>query len=266
GANPLIGRTFAAGEDKIGAAPIALIGAGFWKRKLGSSPDVLGKSVALDGKSYTIIGVIPEEFDLYRSAHPTDVYVPIGQWSNPLLPNREAGLGIRGVARLKAGVTIEQARADMEHVTASLAAVYPDADKGIGANLTPFRGALLGDIQPILLVLLGAVGFVLLIACFNVASLMLARSTNRTREFAVRVALGAGRSRLIRQTLTESTLLSMIGGALGLVLAQWITHAAIRLMPTEMPRAADIQLDSHVLIFTAAISLLAGFYSGWLRL
>jgi predicted permease len=262
GANPVIGRTFIPGEDKIGAAPIALIGAGFWKRKFGASRGVLGKSITLDGKSYTIVGVIPEAFDLYRSAHPTDVYVPIGQWSNPLLPNREAGLGIHGVARLKVGVSIEQARADMERVTANLAAIYPDADKGIGAHLVPLTESLLGNVRPVLLVLLGAVGFVLLIACFNVASLMLARSTNRTREFAVRVALGAGRWRLIRQILTESTLLSVIGGGLGLLLAQWITRAALRLVPTEMPRAADIHLDSHVLIFTAAISLLAGILFG----
>jgi predicted permease len=262
GANPVIGRTFAPGEDKIGAAPIALIGAGFWKRKFGSSADVLGKSVTLDGKSYTIVGVIPEAFDLYRSAHPTDVYVPIGQWSNPLLPNRDAGLGIHGVARLKAGVTIEQARADMERVTANLAAIYPDADKGIGAHLVPFRESLLGNVRPILLVLFGAVGFVLLIACFNVASLMLARSTSRTREFAVRVALGAGRSRLIRQILTESISLSAIGGAFGLLLAQWVTRAALRMLPEEMPRAADIHVDSHVLIFTVVISLLAGILFG----
>ena len=262
GANPVIGRAFAPGEDKIGAAPIALIGAGFWKRKFGSSGDVLGKSITLDGKSYAIVGVIPEAFDLYRSSHATDVYVPIGQWSNPLLPNRDAGLGIHGVARLKAGVTIEQARGDMERVTTNLAAIYPDADKGIGAHVVSFRESLLGKVQPILLVLLGAVGFVLLIACFNVASLMLARSTTRTREFAVRVALGAGRSRLIRQILTESILLSLMGGALGLLLAQWITHAALRLLPVEMPRAADIRMDSHVLLFTTVISLLAGILFG----
>jgi len=262
GANPVIGRTFAPGEDKIGTAPIALIGAGFWKRKFGSSPEVLGKSLTLDGKSYTIVGVIPEAFDLYRSAHPTDVYVPIGQWNNPLVPNREAGLGIHGIARLKAGVAIEQARADMERVTANLAAIYPDADKGIGAHLVPFTESLLGNVRPILLVLFGAVGFVLLIACFNVASLMLARSTSRTREFAVRVALGAGRSRLIRQILTESILLSIIGGALGLLLAQGIRRAALRVLPTEMPRAADIHTDSHLLLFTVVISLLAGILFG----
>src|SRR5580704_11781766 len=178
GVNPVLGRTFTAGEDEIGAAPIALISAGFWNRKFGTAPDVLGKTLNLDGKAYTIVGVTPADFDLFqRSAHVAEVYLPIGQWSNTLLPQRSAGLGIHGIGRLKPGVTIEQASADMQGVANSLAEAFPDADKGIGATLIPLRKDMLGDVQPVLLVLLGAVGFVLLISCVNVANLLLARST-----------------------------------------------------------------------------------------
>ncbi|HEY8716678.1 MAG TPA: ABC transporter permease [Candidatus Acidoferrum sp.] len=262
GAGPLLGRDFAAGEDRLGSSPIALISASFWKRKFSASTAVVGKNLTLDGKSYTIVGVIPNGFDIYRNTAPTDVYVPIGQWTNPLLPKRGAGLGIHGIARLKSGVSIEQARADMQRVTGNLAATYPDEDKGIGANLTPLRRALFGEVQPILLVLFGAVGFVLLIATFNVASLTLARSTSRAREFAVRAALGAGRSRLVRQLLTESTLLALLGGLLGWLAAHWTVNAALGMLPVAIPRSADAGLNSHVLIFTAAISLVVGIFVG----
>jgi len=263
GVNPVLGRNFSPGEDEIGAAPIAMISAGLWKRKFASSPSALGKTLTLDGKDYTIVGVTPQNFDLFlTSSNLADVFVPIGQWSNPLLPNRGAGLGIHGVGRLKPGISIEQARADMDRVTSNLAAAYPEADKGIGASFVPIRQDLLGDVQPILLVLLGAVAFVLSIACVNVANLLLARSTARTREFAIRAALGAGKRRLIAQILTESVLLALAGGGLGLLLAHWGTQAALGALPAELPRSAEIQLDSHVLLFTLAISLLAGILFG----
>jgi predicted permease len=263
GVNPVIGRTFVPGEDEIGAAPIALISEGFWKRKFGSSPGALGNSLTLDGKSYTIIGVTPASFDLFlRSSRTADVYVPIGQWNNPLLPKRGAGLGVHGVGRLKPGVTMEQARADMDQISRNLAAAYPDTNKGISASLIPFRDDMVGNVQPILLVLLGAVSFVLLIACVNVANLLLARSTGRTREFAIRAALGAGQGRLLRQLLTESILLAVAGGGLGLLIAAWATRAALGLLPAELPRAAEIRLDAHVLLFTLAVSLLAGILFG----
>ena len=263
GVNPVLGRDFAPGEDEIGAAPIALISAGFWKRKFASSPDVLGKSLTLDGRNYTVVGVVPANFDLFlKSFQLAEIYVPIGQWNNPMLPKRGAGLGVHGIARLKPGVSIEQARADMSEVSRNLAAAFPDDNKGVAASLIPLRQDMLGNVQPILLVLLAAVAFVLLIACANVANLLLARSTGRAREFAIRTALGAGQGRILRQLLTESILLALAGGALGFALAQWGTQAALKHLPADLPRAAGIGLDARVLIFTAVVSLLAGMLFG----
>jgi predicted permease len=263
GVNPVLGRDFAPGEDAIGAAPIALVSAGFWKRKFGSSPSVLGKSLTLDGRNYTIVGVVPANFDLFlKSSAVAEIYVPIGLWNNPLLPKRGAGLGVHGIGRLKPGVSIEQARADLGEVSRNLAAAFPDDDKAVGASLLPLRQDMLGDVQPVLLVLLAAVAFVLLIACVNVASLLLARSTGRTREFAIRRALGAGQGRILRQLLTESILLALAGGMLGVMLAAWGTQAALKHLPADLPRAAAIGLDARVLIFTAGVSLLAGVLFG----
>src|SRR5208282_3125789 len=225
--------------------------------------DVLGKSLTLDGKAYTVVGVLPASFELSLGGfHDIDVYVPIGQWGNPLLPQRGAGLGFHGIGRLKPGVTVEQARADMQRVTGDLAAAFPDTDKGIGAGVFPLKQTMVKDLQVFLLVLLAAVGFVLLIACVNVANLMLARSSVRTREFAIRTAMGASRGRLLRQLLTESLLLAFTGGAIGLMLAGWGTKVAIAQLPVNLPRAAEIGLDTRVLLFTLLITLACGIFFG----
>jgi predicted permease len=267
GVKPVIGRFFAPGEDEISAAPIVLISAGLWQRKFSSSAGILGKAITLDGQDYTVVGVVPANFNLLmrsssRSFRPSEVYLPLGQWGNPLLVNRASGLGLHGVGRLRPGIKVEQAQADMDRVASNLAMAYPDSNHGVGAKLIPLKAQIVKGIQPVLLLLLGAVGFVLLISCANVANLMLARSTARTREFAVRAALGATQGRVVRQLLTESTMLALAGGALGLLLATWGTHAALGLLPAALPRTQEIGLDSRVLLFALGISVAAGLLFG----
>jgi predicted permease len=263
GVNPVLGRSFAAGEDEVGAEPVAMISAGLWQRKFSSAPDILSKSLTLDGKNYSIVGVIPASFHLrvpgFRDG---DIYVPIGQWSNPLLLTRGAGLGIHGLGRLKPGVTVAQARADLATVTSNLAAAFPEADKGITAKVVPLKQQMVGEVQSYLTVLLAAVGFVLLIAVANVGNLLLARSTSRAREFAVRAALGAARTRVVQQLLTESVLLGLAGGVLGVLLAALGTRAALGTLPAALPRAEEIGLDWRVLIFAGGISVVAGVLFG----
>jgi len=233
GVAPALGRTFAAREDEPGADPVAVISAGLWQRKFGAK-DAVGRTLTLDDKNYTIIGVLPPTFNLQRGI---DVYVPIGQWNNPALRFRGAALAIHGIGRLKPDVTFEQAQADMLRVSQDLAVQYPDTNKGNSAKLIPLKERLVGEIRPMLLLLLGAVAFVLLIACANVGNLLIARGTSRAREFAIRVALGASRWRVFRQLLAESILLALIGGGCGLLLAGWGTRAALGLLPTPLARA-----------------------------
>ncbi len=263
GVNPVIGRTLVNGEDMIGGAPVAMIHDVLWQRKFGGAHDVLGKSITLDGRSYTIIGVIPASFNLANQEFGgNDVFLPIGQWTNPLLNQRGAGLGIHGIGRLKPGISFEQALTDMDLLSANLATAYPDVNKGVKASLVPLRKRLLGNVQPFLMVLLGAVSFVLLIACVNVANLLLARSAGRTREFAVRAALGASASRMVRQLLTESVILSAIGGALGLVLAAFSQRLLAGTLLAALPRGGEIKMDFRILLFTTVVALLCGVVFG----
>jgi putative ABC transport system permease protein len=263
GVKPAAGRFFAEGEDDFDRNPIALISAGFSERKFASAPVAVGKAITLDGRAYTIVGVVPASFRLrVGSFQPADVYVPMGQWSNPFLRKRSSPLGLHGIGRLKPGVSIEQARADMTRVTHSLAEAYPDVNKGIGATLFPMKDHIVGRVRLLLIILLSAVGFVLLIACVNVANLLIVRSAGRAREFAVRAALGAGRGRIVSQLLTESMLLALVGGGFGLLLAYWATTFAIQRLPEQLPRAAEIGMDWKVFAFTAAIALLCGVLFG----
>ena len=259
GLHPILGRYILPEEDRAGAAPVVVIGDGLWKRKFGLSPDVLGKSLTMNGKAYTVIGVAPERLPVFS---PTDVYVPIGQWTDQTFLNRHISMGMNSIGRLKTGVTLEQARADMDSIARNLAAAYPDADKGTGIALVPLKTDVVGNVRGILLVLLGAVSFVLLIACANVANLLLARSTGRSREFAIRSALGASPGRVIRQLLTESVMLGIVGGAIGLLLAKWGTRAILAALPQTLPRSEEIGLDGHVMFFTLGISVVTGIVFG----
>lgn len=268
GVHPILGRTFTADEDRRGAAPAAMISEGLWKRKFGATRSILGQRLVVDGIARTIVGVVPSIFRLriqnfQRGTSLNDIYTPIGEYNEPqFYANRGAGWGMDAIGRLKPGVTLEAARSDMERVSRELTAAYPDVDSNEHANLVPLREEMVGSMRLPLLVLLGAVTFVLLISCVNVANLLLARSTAREREFAIRLAIGAGQWRIIRQLLTESLLLGAIGGAFGLLLAQFGTDAALAAVPYTVPRAEEIGLDFHVLLFTTVASLAAGTVFG----
>ena len=259
GIAPVIGRGFLPHEDEPGVTATVLISHDLWQRKFAGNPNVITRTITLDDRSYYVIGVLPADFRFFQTG---DVFVPIGQLNAPALKRRGAGMGLHGIGRLKPGVTVPQARADLNRIYQNLAVAYPGTNKDNSAYVAPLKQRVVGAIGPTLWMLLGAVGFVLLIACVNVGNLMLARASGRGREFAIRAALGAGWWRLVRQSLTESLVLSLGGGALGLLVAYWGTHAALSLLPSTLPRAQEVRIDYRVLLFALGISLLSGIMAG----
>jgi putative ABC transport system permease protein len=262
GVRPFLGRDFDASEEKPGTAPVLLLSYSLWQSHLGGDPNAVGKTLTLDGRSFTIVGVLPPN---YRSLDTTDVMLPIGVWAT----DNSGAIKERGergdmvvIGRLAAGAGFGQARAEMEGIAARLAIEYPGSNDQFSVKLQPIRQAFVGDMKTAILVLFGAVLFVLLIACANVANLFLVRGASRTKEIALRIAFGASRGRIIRQMLTESLILACFGGVVGVGLALGGIRGMARLIPGDMLSGATVNLNGAVLLFVAGVVALAAFIFG----
>ena len=253
-----LGRELSASEDLPHGAPAAIISDRLWQERFASSPQALGKSLVLDGVETTLIGILPPKFRFFTDA---DVYTSLAQGA-PLIYNDRTIHGFAAIARLKPEVSISPAQEEMNTIQQNLDRLYPIADRNLGTLLTPLKQAIVFDVSGTLLLIMGAVGIVLLIACANVANLLLARSAARSREFAVRCALGASRARLVRQLLTESAFLSLAGGVFGSCLAKLGVSLALTMLPESMPRTDNIHVNLPVLLFAFGISLAAGILFG----
>ncbi len=261
GVLPLLGRDFDASEEKPGARPVVLLSYQLWQSHFGGDPSAIGRSITLNGRAFTIMGVLPAD---YVSIEKTDVIEPIGVWATN---NAEAAdRGERGdsvvIGRLAAGAGITQARAEMQSIAARLAQTYPASNDQFGIALQPIRDVFVGSVRPAILVLFAAVVFVLLIACGNVANLFLMRATSRAKELAVRMALGAGRGRIVGQMLVESFLLAFFGGLLGLALAAGGMRGIVRLIPSDTPAPSQVSLNGAALLFAAGLVILSAFIFG----
>jgi len=259
GLQPKLGREFLPEEDQPGRGHVVVLSYAFWQSHFGGDPAITGKEIALDGQSYTVLGVMPAKFRFPSTAQ---IWAPLAWTDKERAVRGEHHYGV--IARLKPGVEQKQAQAEMETISHGLEQQYPADDKGWGAAVVPLREQMVGDLRPALLVLLGAVAFVLLIACSNVANLVLAKTLARRKEVAIRTALGASRGRIVAQILSETVLLSMAGGLLGLVVAHFGMLLILRFLGDRMPRSIEVGLDGWVLGFTFAISLLTGIVAGLL--
>src|SRR6185295_18527770 len=253
---PVIGRTFTAEEDKPKQDAVVILGNGLWQRRFGSDPQIVGKTITLNSRQRTVVGVMPPGFKFPENA---ELWVPLGL-DTTMFTRTDHGLGT--IARLKDGVALAQAQAEMDVIARRIEEQNPVTNEGLGVSVNSLHSVLVGDYRKALLILLGVVGFVLLVACANVANLMLARTSARQKEFAVRAALGASRSRIIRQTLTESLLLSVLGAGLGLLLAMWGVKLMLAVIPVKLPFWMNFNLDLRVLAFTTGISLLTALIFG----
>ena len=257
GVMPALGGVFGSEEEQPGAARSVLLSDTLWRRRFGGNRKLIGQTIHLDRQAYTVVGVMPPGFEFF--GRDNELWAPL-----PLEPNRTLRnyYNLQALARLKPGVTIRQARAEMDTIARQLALEYPKTNQGWGAAVAPLQDEITASVQLPLLVLLGAVAFVLLIACANVANLLLARAAGRQKEFAIRAALGAGRLDIVRRLLVESMSLALAGGALGVALARWSISALVTLHPQDIPRLQEVGIDWRVLAFTVAVSLLTGILFG----